>query len=384
MPEQLERGGLRAFPIKMRPRAATCVVVSLTLVLGASTGTQAVADPIAEFYTGKTIRMIIRSGVGGGYDQYSRLLGRHIGKHIPGNPHVLPVNMPGGGGIVAANYVANVAPRDGTILTIVSQGLVVDQALGLNKTFKADLRSFGWVGNLSKSNQLTVAWHTSKTKTLKDAMTHETLIGATGAGSISTQLPAFYNNVLGTKFKIVHGYPDGSDVNMAMERNEVEGRGTNPWASYRAMTPRYVTDKMIVPLIQAGLKKEDDLPDVPLLLDVVKPEDRPLAEFMSKSVSVGRPIATTPGTPPERLQALRRAFDAALKDPDFIREAETQRAEIESMDGEELERIVHELIGAPQETLDRVKVALQPKDKDMSAAPKPAKAANGKPEAAKE
>jgi hypothetical protein len=150
------------------------------------------------------------------------------------------------------------------------------------------------------------------------------------------------------------------------------------------MTPRYVTDKMIVPLIQAGLKKEDDLPDVPLLLDVVKPEDRPLAEFMSKSVSVGRPIATTPGTPPERLQALRRAFDATLKDPEFIREAETQRAEIESMDGEELERIVHELIGAPQGTLDRVKVALQPKDKDMSAAPKPAKAANGKPEATKE
>lgn len=384
MPKQLERGVLRAFPIQMRPRAATCAVVSLTLVLGASTGTQAVADPIAEFYTGKTIRMIIRSGVGGGYDQYSRLLGRHIGKHIPGNPHVLPVNMPGGGGIVAANYVANVAPRDGTILTIVSQGLVVDQALGLNKTFKADLRSFGWVGNLSKSNQLTVAWHTSKTKTLKDAMTRETLIGATGAGSVSTQLPAFYNNVLGTKFKIVHGYPDGSDVNMAMERNEVEGRGTNPWASYRAMTPRYVTDKMIVPLIQAGLKKEDDLPDVPLLLDVVKPEDRPLAEFMSKAVSVGRPIATPPGTPPERLKALRRAFDAALKDPEFIREAETQRAEIESMDGEELERIVHELIGAPQDTLDRVKVALQPKDKDMSAAPKPAKAANGKPEAAKE
>ena len=347
-------------------------------LLAASNAACAAGDPVADFYAGKTIRMIIRSGVGGGYDQYARLLGRHIGRHIPGHPNVLPVNMPGGGGIVAANYVANVAPKDGSILTIVSQGLVVDQALGLNKTFKADLRTFGWIGNLSKSNQLTVVWHTSKTKTLDDAMKRETLIGATGAGSVSTQLPVFYNNVLGTKFKIVVGYPDGTDVNIAMERGEVEGRGTNPWASYRAMTPQYVKDKLIVPVIQVGLAKEDELPDVPLLIDVVKPADRPLANFMSKAVSVGRPIATTPGVPPERVKALRRAFDATLKDPDFIKEAEQQRAEIEPMNGEELEDIVAELIGAPSEILDRVKLALEPKATDLSKAPKAEKAKGAK------
>jgi tripartite-type tricarboxylate transporter receptor subunit TctC len=365
------------FHAKVRRLATRTMVFAFGALAGAL---PAMADPVADFYAGKTVRMIIRAGVGGGYDQYSRLLARFIGKHIPGNPTVLPVNMPGGGGIVAANYVAQVAPRDGTILTMVGQGLVVDQALGLNSSFKADLRSFGWVGNLSKSNQLTVAWHTSRTKTFADALKRETLIGATGAGSISTQLPAFYNNVLGTKFKIVVGYPDGRDVDLAMERGEVEGRGTNPWASYRAMSPRFVSEKLIVPLIQAGLSKEAELPDVPLMIDLVKPADRPLADFMAKAVSVGRPIATTPGTPPERLKALRAAFDATLKDPEFIQEAAAQRAEIDTMTGEELDGIVKDLIGAPADIRDRVKVALQPKARDLATAPGAAKSSGDKGE----
>jgi tripartite-type tricarboxylate transporter receptor subunit TctC len=345
---------------------------------GAAIGApQAHAQGIAEFYAGKQMRMIIRSGVGGGYDSFARLLARHIGKHIPGNPTMLPVNMPGGGGIVAANFVTTVAPRDGTVLTIVSQGLVVDQALGLNKSFKADLRTFGWVGNLSMSNQLTVAWHTSQTKTLEDAKRRETLIGATGAGSISTQLPAFFNNILGTRFKIVVGYPNGTDVNLAMERGEVEGRGTNPLSSYRAMTPHYLDKKMIIPLLQTGLKKEAELPDVPLLLDVVKPQDRPLAEFMSRAVSVGRPIATTPDTPADRLAALRRAFDATMLDPEFIEEAKKQGAEIEPMSGAELERIVFDLIEAPADVRERVRVALQPKEQDLTRAPRKDKPARG-------
>ncbi len=352
----------------MLGRSTFCTGLYASILLCGAQAAMA-AEPLADFYAGKTVRMVIRAGVGGGYDQYSRLLGRYIGRHIPGNPTILPVNMPGGGGIVAANFVAQVAPRDGTILTIVGQGLVVDQALGLNTSFKADLRTFNWVGNLSKSNQTTVVWHTSKTRTFEDARQRETLIGATGAGSISTQLPAFYNNILGTKFKIVFGYPDGRDVDIAMERGEVEGRGTNPWASYRAMSPRLVSDKLIIPLIQAGLTRDADLPDVPLISDLVKPEDKPLAIYMAKAVSVGRPIATTPGTPADRVAALRRAFDATLKDPDFMREADAQRAEIDPMDGEELARTVNELIGAPAALRERVKIALQPKDRDMAAAP---------------
>jgi len=319
------------------------------------------ADPVADFYKDKQIKFIIRAGVGGGYDSYSRLLGRHIGKHIPGHPQILPVNMPGGGGIRAANYVAKVAPQDGTILTIVSQGLAIDQALGLNAAFLADLRDFHWIGNLSSSNQITVTWHTSPTKSLADALTRETVIGTTQAGSIAVQIPAVYNNILGTKFRIVFGYPDGRDVNLAMERGEVEGRATNPWASYQALEPHYIQQKLITPILQVGMKKEADLPDVPLLRELAKnPAEQGVLDFMSMGVAVGRPIATTPGVPADRVAALRAAFDATLKDPEFIAEAKLQRAEIEPMTGAELAQLVNDIIGAPAELRERVKIAIQP------------------------
>ena len=338
----------------------------LISTIAASAAPAAQAQDDSRFYEGKQVRMVIRSGVGGGYDLYSRMLARHIGKHIPGNPAVVPINMPGGGGIVAANFVASVAPRDGTILTMVSQGLPTDQALGLTPSFKADLRTFNWIGNMSSSNQVTVVWHTSKTQTFEEAKKRETMIGSTGAGSVSTQLPALFNNLLGTKFKIITGYPDGREVDIAMERGEVEGRGTNPWASYKSAQPRLVKEKLIRPIIQIGLEKEPDLPDVPLLLDQpVAPEDKPVLEFMSKAVMVGRPIGTTPGVPADRVTTLRRAFDATLKDPEFIAEAAAQNAEIDYMSGEQLAKIIDDLIGAPPSVHERVKAVLRPKELDI-------------------
>lgn len=341
-------------------KASAFLIASL---LAATSATAIHAQDESVFYEGKQIRMIIRSNVGGGYDLYSRMLARHIGKHIPGAPTITPINMPGGGGIVAANYVANVAPKDGTILTMVSQGLPTDQALGLTPSFKADLRTFNWIGNMSRSNQVTVVWHTSKTKSLDDARKRETLIGSTGAGSVSTQLPALFNNVLGTKFKIIYGYPDGRDIDLAMERGELEGRGTNPWASYKSSQPRLVAEKLIVPIIQVGMEKDPDLPNVPLLLnEKVSAEDRPVLEFMSKAVMVGRPVGTTPGVPAARVANLRRAFDATLKDPEFIAETKAQNAEIDYMSGEELAGIIQDLIGAPPAVRERVKAALRPKE----------------------
>jgi len=327
----------------------------------------ATAEPIEEFYKGKTLQMIIRSQAGGGgYDSYARLLARHIGRHIPGNPRITPVNMPGGGGIVAANFIAKVAPKDGTVLTIVSQGLAVDQALGLNASFQADLREFNWVGNMSDSNQILAVWHSSPTKTFDDARKRVTTIGTTQAGSISQQLTAFYNNVLGAKLKIVFGYPDGHDVDLAMQRGEVEGRGTNTWASYVSISPHFVNEKLITPLLQVGLQKDPALPHVPLLREMgLRPQDQPVLDFMSKAVAVGRPIATTPGTPPERVEALRRAFDATLKDPLFIKEAEKERAEISPMTGAQLAGIIRELIEAPDDLKAKVREGIQPKKQDI-------------------
>ena len=336
-------------------------VSAVLLVLGLCSS-PALADPVADFYKGKQISFVIRSGVGGGYDLYARVLGRHIGKHIPGNPQVIPINMPGGGGIKAANYVANVAPKDGTILTIQSQGLPVDQALGISEGLEADLRTFNWVGNMSSNNQVTVVWHTSKTKSWDDATKRETVIGTTGAGSISTQIPAIYNNVLGAKMKLVVGYADGADVNLAMERGEVEGRATNPWVSYKAVTPHLVQKKMITPIVQIGMTKEADLPDVPLMRDLATtPEQKAIVDFISRSVSVGRPIATTPGVPADRVAALRKAFDATLKDPEFLAEAEKQRMEIQSMTGQELEQLVNDILNAPADIKAKVKEAIVPK-----------------------
>jgi tripartite-type tricarboxylate transporter receptor subunit TctC len=335
--------------------------------------TPAAADPVADFYKGKQMRFIIRSNVGGTYDLYGRLLSRHMSRHIPGNPTILPINMGGGGGIKAANYVAEIAPRDGTILTLVSQGLPVDQGLGLNPSFTADLRSFNWVGNVSSAGQVVVAWHTAPVKTLDEAMRREMVMGTTGAGSIAVQIAAVLVNVVGAKFKLVVGYGDAHDVNLAMERGEVEGRSASPWPSYLAATPHYVSDKLIVPLVQVGIDKEPALQDVPLLRDLARtPQQHEVYDFMSQAVAVGRPIATTPGVPADRLAALRKAFDETLADPAFIAEAEKQRLELRPMDGGRLADLIKALIETPADVRERIKLAIQPKNAQTLPSAKPA------------
>jgi tripartite-type tricarboxylate transporter receptor subunit TctC len=269
--------------------------------------------------------------------------------------------MPGGGGITAANYMAQVAPRDGTVIGIVSQGLAVDQALSSSPQLKADLKEFNWIANVVYSNQLLVVWHTSPTKTIDDAKKRVTTIGTTGAGSASVQYPAFYNNVLGTKFKIVFGYPGGQHIDLAMERGEVEGRGTNPYSGWMASKPTWLPEKKIIPLMQAGLEKEPALPDVPLIIDqAVRAEDKPLLRFMANSSTVGRPLATTPGVPAERVAALRAAFAKTIRDPEFIATAKKENMEIRPQTAEVLTQVIMQLLEAPQDVRDRMKVALKP------------------------
>src|SRR4051812_47516275 len=341
-----------------------------TLLLASPT---AQADPVADFYRGKQIRIVVRTTPATDYDQYSRLLGRFMGKHIPGNPAMIVVNMPGGGGITAANYMAQVAPHDGTVIGIVSQGLAADQALGMSPQLKANLREFNWIANVIFSNQLLVVWHTSPTKTLEDAKKRVTTIGTTGAGSASVQYPAFYNNVLGTKFRIVFGYPGGAHIDLAMERGEVEGRGTNPYSSYMGTHPDWIPKKLLIPLVQSGVEKERELPDVPLITELpAKPEDKPLLQFMARAATVGRPFATTPGVPAERVAALRAAFAAMVKDPDFIAAATASKLEIRPQTGEQLQEIVGGLISSPADVRERMKVALQPKPEEiLDQPPKP-------------
>ncbi len=328
-----------------------------------SAGIVLAQDSVANFYSGpgKQMKIVVRTTAGGDYDSLSRVIARHLGRHIPGTPSIVVLHMPGGGGIVAANYLGEVAPRDGTVLSIVGQGLVVDQALGLSPQFKTDLRNFNWISNVVFSNPVLCVWHTSDTKTLSDARRRPTTLGTTGAGSVSVQFPTFYNNVLGTKFKLVAGYPGGQEINLAMERGEVEGRGSNTYASYMSSTPDYLPKKLLIPLIQIGMEKESGLGDTPLLRELpVAPEHKELVEFMSKGATMGRPLATSPAVPMERVSALRSAFDAMVKDPEFLADVEKQRLEVRPMSGADLETLVREIIGAPDHVKERVKAFIEP------------------------
>lgn len=323
----------------------------------------AASDSVAEFYKGKQIRGIIRSS--GSYDLYTRLLGTHIVRHIPGNPSFLPVNMPGAGGLLALNWVGNIGPKDGTILTIPSSGLPMYQALDFyGDKLKVDLRELFWIGNLTDSNPVLTTWHTSKVKTLEDAKQHVAIMGTTGAGSISAQLPAVYNNLLGTKFKVIYGY-DGNDTVLAMERGEIDGRASNTWASYNAVLPDWVKNKRLNYILQIGLKKEQDLPEVPLLTDLAdNDEERQIFEFFSRVVAISRAIVTSPGVPPERVTALRRAFDATMKDPEFLATVEKANAEISPMSGEDVQRTITDTINTPKPLLEKVRQAMELKPGD--------------------
>ncbi len=319
----------------------------------------AIADPVADFYSANNVRIIIRSGPGGTYDLYSRLLSQHMLNHVPGRPAMINVNMPGGGGIIAANHVGLAAPRDGTILSIIGLGLPVDQALGLNKSLQVNLRDFNWIGSVSSSNQVLVTWHKSKVTSLNSARETPSQIGSTGAGSVSQQYPAFYNAFLGTKFNVIFGYGGTPPLNLAMERGEIDGSGSASWAQYTIEAPRLVKEKLIVPLIQVGLEKEPDLQDVPLLLDLAKtPEEAAAFRFLSNSVNFGRPVATTPGVPADRLAALRRAFDQTMVDPRFLDDVKRAGGEVRPMSSGDLAKLVNELTTTSEPLRSKLRTVL--------------------------
>lgn len=338
------------------------VFATVTALLSlASFSAAARAQSVEEFYKGKTIDLIISYSAGGGYDAYGRLVARFMGDHIPGKPRIVPRNMPGGGGRVATNYVFNVAPKDGTALALIDQSLPLEQAMG-DKTIQFDATKFNWIGNPAAENNTTVTWHTSPVKTIEDAKKQEIPIGATG-NNTSAQFPRAMNALVGTKFKLVFGYPGGNDVNLAMERGEVAGRGSNSWGSWKGTKPDWIRDKKINILVQIGLTKTDDLPDVPLLMDLAaNPEDKAVLRLLSAPTTIGRPILAPPGVPAERVKALREAFDMTMKDPAFLEEAKRQNLDIQPVPGEELQRIVAEIVGAPKPIVDRLVAIIGPSE----------------------
>jgi tripartite-type tricarboxylate transporter receptor subunit TctC len=340
------------------------------LALGAAWGAAgtAAADPIADFYRGKQMQILVRSAPGGSFDLYSRLVANHMMKYIPGHPTFVLRHMTGAAGIQAVNYMENVAPQDGTVMTIVNNGLPVDQALGLAEGMKADMAALNWLGNISSSNEVMVVWHTAPAKTFAEAKVTPLIIGAAAFSSVGTKFGAVTNNLLGTKFKIIYGYPGGAPLNLAMERGEIQGRASGVWATVKATTPQWITEKKINVLFQVGLKREPDLADVPLLMELAETaEHHPIFDFITKGALVGRPFAVGSGVPKERVAALRQAFDKAVVDPDFRAEAARLNAEVGPVAGSELQQLVIDIVRAPAEIRARAKKAMELRPSDGQA-----------------
>jgi tripartite-type tricarboxylate transporter receptor subunit TctC len=332
----------------------TLPTILASLAIGASQANS--AEDLASFYQGKTISFVIGYSAGGGYDTYARLVARHFGGKISGSPTIVPRNMPGASSRVAVAHTYNVAQRDGLTICTGDQSLALAQAMGQSLNF--DMSKFSYIGNPSSENNTTVTWHTSGIRSIQDATKQEVTMGATG-GSPSSQYPKIMNAVLGTKFRIVLGYPGGNEINLAMERGEVGGRGSNSWASWKATRPEWLSDKKINILVQVGLKKADDLPDVPLLVDLAKnDEDRALLRLFSTPSTVGRPIFTTPETPKSRVDALRSGFDLMIKDPSFLADAKKAGLDIDAVSGVELQEIVEQMLSTPKAITQRLATIL--------------------------
>jgi tripartite-type tricarboxylate transporter receptor subunit TctC len=313
---------------------------------------------IEDFYRGRKLDMVIGYSPGGTYDLYARLVARHLGNYIPGKPLIVPRNMPGAGSRAAASWVANIAPKDGTVLATADQSLSLQQAIG-DKRINFDTAKFIYIGNPNIENNVTASWHTSGIKTLDDAKKREVTVGATG-GSTSSQYPKAMNALLGTRFKIVLGYPGGNDVNLALERGEVEVRGSNSWTSFKTTRPDWIAEHKVNILVQIGLAKAPDLPDVPLLMELGQnDDDRRLLRTLSASTHIGRPIFTTPGVPAERVAALRKAFDTMVHDPAFIEEAKREKFDIDPSTGEAMQTVVNEMMTIPPAQSERLRQIIE-------------------------
>ena len=314
------------------------------------------------FYANREVRLIVGTGAGGGYDTYARLLARFLPNHIPGSPSFVVSAMPGASGIKAVNYLYSAAPKDGSVIASFNNAMAVYQAVGQpGIQFKCE--ELSWIGSMSQLVSVVAVWHTAGVQTIEDAKKKEVVIGATGASGTMAGYPALINSTLGTKFKIVTGYEGGNQLNLAMERGEVQGRGTLSWSSVQSIKPDWISERKIVPLVQIGPKKEDDLPHVPLLVDLAQDEvQRQMFQFVVLPSAMERPFAGPPGIPAPRLEMLRRGFDAMVKSAAFLEFVKKQDLDLAPSSGEIVEKIVKQIVATPPDVIEKVRVAMAVKE----------------------
>ena len=317
---------------------------------------EASAQTPEQFYAGKTIDFVIGYPPGGSNDTLGRLVARHIGKHIPGKPNVVPKNLPGAGSFLAVNNIFNVSPKDGSVIGIGAPTMALDEKLG-TQGVRFKTAEMNWVGRIDSLINMVFTWKTSPVKTFADAQRIESTLSGTGVGSTVSIYPTVMNNVFGTKFKLVMGYKGSNEAMLAVERGEVEGHSTS-WTALKVAHPDWIRDKSVNVFVQFALKRHAELPDVPTAVDLARnDEERAILSAIMNATEVGTAFFTTPGVPADRLTALRRAFDAAMKDPDLLAEAEKIKVGVSPMAGEDLQKLVGEVSNLSPALLEKVRAA---------------------------
>lgn len=332
-------------------RAITSLLLlALLLVLPPERAGAQTAQP---FYRGKQLNMVIASGAGGGYDTYARTLARHMTKHIPGNPVIVPRNQPGAGGLIAANALYNNTPSDGLTFAALTNGAAMDPLFG-ERAARFDAQKLNWIGSIGKLDNICVTWQGSPLTRIEQAKAKEVAVGASGAGGNSSIMPKILNQFVGTKFKVVGGYTEGSGTTLALERREVDGVCGLSYSTLKTMHPDWFRDKKVNILVQIGLEKSRDLPDVPNALDLVpNAEDKQVLSLILVRQEMGRPFAMPPNVPADRVAILRAAFEATLKDPAFLADAEKLQMEVDPLTGVQIQDLLKTAYATPRPIVQR-------------------------------
>ena len=335
------------------------IVAALALALAVGCSPGHAQDAVADFYRGKQVQVRIGSAPGSGYDIAARLVAAHIGKYIPGNPTLIVQNVPGAGSLTLTNQLYNTAPRDGTVIGAITNGMPTAPMLSPENA-RFDISRFGWIGSTAPETILVMMWHSSGITSMRDLFEKEVVVGAVAHGTATMDNPLAANAFLGTKFKIVAGYEGTTHIDLAMERGEVMGHAGIGLVTAKARNQQWLAEKKVKLVAQFGFKQNPELPDVPLF---EMPKDESARQAMTVIIArqeFGRPLLTPPGVPAERLAALRLAFDTAMKDPELLKDAARQTLEINPVSGDELDKLSARILATPPEVAARLRQVLDP------------------------
>jgi tripartite-type tricarboxylate transporter receptor subunit TctC len=336
--------------------AVACGVALMTV----SSATCARAQDSPDFYKGKTISLYVGSTTGGVYDVYARLLARHMGRHIPGDPKILPLNMEGAGGLRLANFLYNAAPKDGTVIGTINRGAPFEPLLGETAAVKFDASKFTWLGSASDEVCTCVVWKRAGVARFDELFAKQITVGGTGGTADTNQFPKAISGVLGAKIKLVSGYPGGADIDLAMERGEIDGRCGWSWSSIISTRKQWLDNGSIRVVVQLALHKHPDLPNVPLIMDYAKtPEQREMLRLIFVRGALGCPFLAPPGIPGNRAEILRQAFDATMQDASFLAEAKRVNLEIAPIGGRELQTLIADIYRTPADVVAKTKAMLR-------------------------